>query len=346
MLRIATQRRNPTAEPEEERLLNLFQNRSELKREFAKLRREGDQLKDQLRQQEGETLRSQQQLEQLEGLLAHPVQAANASVYYQLRGVWGHCRRKLARLADDLLTHQRDREMKLELDRFNASRAAALSVIARHEHQARKQHDTTGAVLEALRRQGEQSRGIWNYFKRRAIAVQVEAAAGAHQSATAHLEECLAQKQAKESEAPPACEGLSVEGRRKINLALIAIAQELYLHFSKRNIARLAREASVRQVTDVNYGDINACRELNIHIDKYVRSLPAGHELVANVRDRIACLERSAGYRHESDTVPVAGSFAEIPLMDDEDFSSQGRRTIGINVLAEEYWELYSVLLT
>ncbi len=346
MVRIATQRRGLTTEPEEDRLLNLFRNRSELKREFAKLRREGDQLKDQLRQQEGETLRSQQQLEQLEGLLAHPVQAANASVYYQLRGVWGHCRRKLARLGEDLLAHQRDREMKLELDQFNAARAASLSVIERHVQQAKKQHATTGTVLEALRRQGEQSRGIWNYFKRRAIAAQIESAAGAHQSAVAHLEQCLAQKQAKEAEPPPAFDALSVEGRRKINLALIAIGQELYLHFSKRNIARLAREASVRQVADVNYGDINACRELNIHIDQYVRSLPAGHELVANVRDRIAFLERSAGYRQESDTVPVAGSFAEIPIMDGDDFGSQGRRSIGINVLAEEYWELYSVLLT
>ena len=68
---------------EDERLLRLFWNRAELKREFAKLRRERDRVVDHLRQQEGATLRAQQRLDQLEGLLADPLRAANAAVFYQ-----------------------------------------------------------------------------------------------------------------------------------------------------------------------------------------------------------------------------------------------------------------------
>ena len=74
----------------------------------------------------------------------------------------------------------------------------------------------------------------------------------------------------------------------------------------------LAREASVRQVADVNYGDIETCRDLNAHITNSVRSLPVGDDLVNKVRRRAQFLGEQASYRMETDTVPVAGSFAEI----------------------------------
>lgn len=346
MVGIALRRREQKTEPEDERLLKLFRNRTELKKEFAKLRQEGHRLQEQLQQQEGVTLRSQQQLEQLEGMLAHPVQAANASVFYQLRGVWNHCRRKLARLGEDLLAHQRNREMKLDLNQFKAASKAALAVIERHEQQARKQNQATGAELESLRRQYLRSRGFWNYFKRRKIAAQIEIADESHEAAVTHLEQCLEQKKMKGAESPPVFAGLTVGGRRKINLVLIAVAQELYLHFRKRNISGLAREASVRQVTDVNYGDINACRDMNMRIENCLRSLPSGQDLVASARDRVAYLDHCAGYRLETDTVPVAGSFAEIPLAVGDGGDIRGQNSVSVNVLADEYWEIYSVLLT
>lgn len=346
MVGIAFRRREQVKEPEDERLLTLFRNRVELKKEFAKLRQQGQQLKEQLQLQEGATLRSQQQLEQLEGMLAHPVQAANASVFYQLRGIWHQCRRKLMRLAENLLTHHLDREIMLDLNRFNAVQKAALAVIERHEQQAIKQHQATGAELESLRRQYMLSRGFWNYFKRRSVAARMEIADQAHVAATTHFEQCLEQKTIKEAESPPACEGLTVAGRRKINLLLVAIAQELYLHFSKRNVSGLAREASVRQISDVNYGDITACREMNIHIEKCLRRLSSGQDLVAKARQRVAYLERCAGYRQETDTIPVAGSFAEIPLAVGDGGEVSGQRAVKINVLADEYWDVYSTLLT
>jgi len=346
MVGIASRRHGQDTEPEDDRLVKLFRNRSELKKEFAKLRREGQQLQEQLQRQEGETLRSQQQLEKLEGMLAHPVQAANAAVFYQLRGVWNHCRRKLARLAEELLTHHRDRELKLDLDQFDAARKATLSVIDRHEQQARDQHEMADKQLDSIRRQYLRSHGFWNYFKRRALATQMETADAAREAAVTHLNQCLEQKKAKEAESPPVFDGLTVEGRRRINLVLIAIAQELYLYFSKRNIAGLAREASVRQVTDVNYGDASTCRDINIHIEKRLRSLPPGQELVANVRDRVAYLRRCASYRRETDTVPVAGSFAEIPFVISDGGEPRGQHSVSINVLADEYWDVYTVMLT
>ena len=69
--------KNLSSKPEsddEERLLKLFWNRAELKKEFATLRREGEDLKAKLQKQEGVTMRAQQRLEQLEGMLSDPLQ--------------------------------------------------------------------------------------------------------------------------------------------------------------------------------------------------------------------------------------------------------------------------------
>ena len=111
-------------EPDEEQLLKLFWNRAELKKELAKLRREKEKLIDQLRQQETINLRAQQRLEQLENLLADPLQAVNAVIYYQLRGVWQQCRKRLMRVARELADRQQDREEQHSRGRFEQKRAS------------------------------------------------------------------------------------------------------------------------------------------------------------------------------------------------------------------------------
>jgi len=59
-----------TASPEEERLMQLFQNRAGLKKAYADLKDEFHLLRDRLKQQEGATIRVQEQLDALGELLA------------------------------------------------------------------------------------------------------------------------------------------------------------------------------------------------------------------------------------------------------------------------------------
>lgn len=345
MAGFAIRRNDENSAAEEDRLLKLFRNRSELKKEFEKLRQSGEKLKKQLEAQEGETLRSQQQLRQLEGMLAHPVLAANASVFYQLRGIWDHCHRKLVKLRENLLAHRRDQEIKLELNRFNATRNAALSAIKRQVDDARTQYEKFKDEHDELQSERLRAKGFWNYFKRREINRKLETAGVSSNAAKVVLKECMEQVRLKEETPPPEFGELSIEGRRSINLMLISIAQELFLYFSKHKVSKLARDASVREVKDVNYGDINACREMNIHIDKCLRKLPSGQELVASARLRAAQLEKSASYRQDSDTVPVAGSFAQIPVDFADQENTRSRQTVNVNVLADDYWDIYSILI-
>lgn len=327
-------------------MLRLFWNRAELKKEFAKLRREGEQLKESLQQQEGVTLRAQQRLEQLEGMLADPLQAANASVFYQLRGVWASCKRKLTRLSKDLTVHQSEREQGAQLAGFQNSIRAAVHALDRQIEKAQAREDALKEDLRVLHERRARLRGFWNFFRRRALQAEVETLESALQTAQVHTERVRAVKAEKQGDEPPAFTGVSIDGRRKINLALIAIAQELFIHFSSRNISLLAREASVRHVADVNYGDIETCRELSAHIAACVRSLPVGDELVKKVRRRAQYLGEQACYRMETDTVPVAGSFAQIRLDLEDASDSHGRTSVPVNVLADEYWDIYAVLQT
>jgi DNA repair exonuclease SbcCD ATPase subunit len=346
MNNVASPLRSSSSEPDEERLLKLFWNRAELKKELASLRAEGDRLKEQLQQQEGATFRSQQRLEQLEGLLADPLQAANASVFYQLRGVWHSCRKKMVRMANDLLEHQESREKQRALDLLEDKHRAALDVILQHIAKAEREVNELKQEIRSMRDQHQKLGGFWNYFKRRELVSQASAHKFEVKRAEAKLERFNQARKEKESEARPDFNALSVEGKRKINLALIVIAQELYIHFEPRNISVLAREASVRQVHDATYGGIDECRELNAYIEQRLRNMPGGEDFAATLQNRTKILEESATYRRDTDTVPVAVTCSEIPAKVSGDFDTNKTRSIPVNVLAEEYWEIYTVLLT
>ena len=346
MSNIAAPLRSNNSEADEERLLKLFWNRAELKKELASLRAEGERLKDQLQQQEGAIFRSQQRLEQLEGLLADPLQAANASVFYHLRGVWHSCRKKMARMANDLQEHQQNRENRRKSDMFEAKHQAALDVIVGHIEKAEAEVKELKSELRSLRERHAKLGGFWNYFKRRSLVSRAAPFKVELERAEAKLERFNASKKEKEAEARPEAAELSIDGKRKINLALIVIAQELFLHFNERNISVLAREAAVRQVHDASYGGIDECRDLNAYIEKRLRKMPGGEDLAATLQSRTKILAKAATYRRETDTVPVAGACSEIPLKSSDDLDRRKTRSIPVNVLAEEYWDIYSVLLT
>lgn len=345
MTGLPTTRKPDFPEQDEERLLKLFRNRTELKKEFADLRREGDKMKEKLLEQENAMLRSKQQLEQLEGMLSEPVQAANASVFYQLRGLWSHGCKMLARLAVELQDMQRNRQMKLDVDQFVASRNASLNIILRDLRGAKQRLDKASEKLTESQQRHIRARGFWNYFVRRNIAIEIDAALDEVRFARLDFETCMQKKRVKEEEEGPQFDGFSIAGRRRINLTLIAIAQYLYLHFNKGNYASLARETSVRHVSEASYGDIEKCREINEHIERKLRKLPAGQSLISRVRNRVIWLEKHASYRRDTDTVPVAGSFSQIPIEIDQEGDVVSQQSVGTNVLADEYWEIYAALL-
>jgi len=91
---------------DEERLMQLFQNRAGLKKAYADLKDEFHLLRDRLKQQEGATIRVQEQLDALGDLLADPGTGFGALVFFQLRGLWKTCHQQLAQFTTDLTRQQ------------------------------------------------------------------------------------------------------------------------------------------------------------------------------------------------------------------------------------------------
>jgi hypothetical protein len=70
--------------------------------------------------------------------------------------------------------------------------------------------------------------------------------------------------------------------------------------------------------------------------------------MLAQSRRRAEYLWSKAEYRRDGDTVPSAGSFAVTPVAITESGEPGPAvdRALPINVLADEFWDIYSVLLS
>src|SRR3984957_4810618 len=111
---------------DEERLMQLFQNRAGLKKAYADLKDEFHLLRDRLKQQEGATIRVQEQLDALGELLGDPKTGFGALVFYQLRALWKTCHQQLSTFATDLTRQQEARERAKHGAETDAAKKARL----------------------------------------------------------------------------------------------------------------------------------------------------------------------------------------------------------------------------
>jgi hypothetical protein len=131
-----------------DKLLELYWNRAELKKEFASLREETFRLQNQVKKEQGKTARLEQKFEQLENLLFDPDWVHNVIVHYQLKAMNATLARKLARFAEQM-KQQREKRQHSKLmaswsDQQAAKVAAIETEIAALVTQLESQYDKTG----------------------------------------------------------------------------------------------------------------------------------------------------------------------------------------------------------
>ncbi len=331
-------------ESDDDRLLKLFWKRAALKKEYSRQRGEREVFHDRLRQQEGEILRLQQQIQQLEGLLSDPVQAANAALYYQSRNIWWHCRRQLERLASDLSDHQQELEARRGMQAFTARHERALADLDEQISVLLSRVHTHGERLASLGA-GRPTAWLRDYFGGPNRQIEIDALQAAISAANQQLTGLQKRRAELAAETTPGPEDLSVAAKRKINLAVIALAQELLLHFSPDGIAELAREAAERQLRDIGYGSRSHCWKMSKCASEYMQKLEARVDLRDRIRRRAAYLGREATYRLETDAVPTSGCCTLMPLTIDKNGEPSGDAVNTVNVLVEDYWDLCAVLV-
>jgi DNA repair exonuclease SbcCD ATPase subunit len=320
---------------EQERLLKLFWNRAELKKELQSLDDQLHNLRNKLKQQENANTRLQQQLEQLEVLLGNPERGLDGLVHFGLKALWRACREQLEKFAADLKRERQDAERKLQLAEFQHDRSERLKVAEERLRQAQEVADAENGRLAEREKEAGRLRMFWHYFRRRALAAEILEQRARCAAAGRQLDDMREANRTIEKEAWPEFPGLSIDGRRHVNLAVIAYAQHLFARLAVSGLAMDARLANNRSVESARHGNLDACLARLREIAQALALVNAQDGLVAEIKKRGEKLAATATWRNASETVPQPASLPPAGTGGVPD----------ANVLVDDYWDVYKVLL-
>jgi chromosome segregation ATPase len=323
---------------EDERLFELFRNRAELKKELHALDDERHRLLDRLKLQEGSTMRVEEQFAALEQYLGRPDEGYKSLAYYQLRSLWRTASQRLEKFAAELTRQQKDRERRAQLADFERQKRARMAEVERELSEARVLADQLQAEQKLARQRLEQSGGIWHYFRRRKLTEAIEVRNVRIDAAVLQVTDLGDQLHAIEAEPGPVFDGISVDGRRAINLAVIAYAEMIYDRLSSGGLADMARQSTLKRVYDAHYGGQADCLTVMQRAAHAVADLERLEDDLADIKTRADRIRRSAAYKSSADVVPLHDSLAasEGPV---------GARRPVPNLLLDEYWDIYRSLV-
>lgn len=329
--------------PDEERLMQLFQNRAGLKKAYADLKDEFHLLRDRLKQQEGSTIRVQEQLDALGDLLGDPKTGFGALVFFQLRALWKTCHQQLSTFAADLTRQQEARELAKHKADADAAKSARLADVDQRLQAAGAEADLQRGHLAAAQSEIGRLSAFWHYFRRRRRQKSLEALRHHVVVADGAVGDLHAERSAIEREAAPDFPGISLGARRNINLAIISFAELLCESVDAYGLAARAKEAVARRVHEMNFGSRADCEGYMQRVQKAQAVVAAQKQITGALKAKLDRLRATCEYRNNADTVPTADSLA--PSAGDIDLSKNAKPPAAWNVLAEDYWDLYTLLL-
>ncbi len=336
---------NPAEPAEDGRVVELFRSRAELRKQHEELGAELQRLRDRLKQQEAATSRVQEMFEALEKRLESVDTGLSTLVFYHLRSLWNEGRDIIEQLVRELAARQEERERKsfaLEGNRRQFQQRQA------SEQQLRLAESRMVAARQELAAFDSRLAKLdkwWHRWERPKVAARrpaLEAQVAAAQSALLDARGRFEQIEKGNAEGFP---GLSIESRRAINLAAIACAEVLCLRLSRTNLVASARTAMSRREATEHYGDIPACVSIMSDIAKARAVLRQRNGLNQEVQHRSERLRSTAAYLADHETVPIPESCG-VAEGDVLAYGSQGVTAAKLpNVLAENTWDLFKVLL-
>lgn len=337
------------ADDQTDQLLKLYWNRAGVKRELSSLRRERFELLDKLKEQESAISRAQEQLEGLERLLTNPLAAANAMVYFQLRHMWRTAALRVEQFAKELQMQRERRERAQLHESALAKRKRRLDAINEKLGelvQRRKE------VIDEQNRLEERLAGMNAFlklFRGRKMRKRIQGMEAGRAAFDERVTECNELIEKIQGEPLPEPEGLSLESRRLINVAIIALAQHLVAHFAEHDLASLAKTSTQRPVADMKFGDRSLCDRMVERIRERAEELRTSKTLADQVKKRTDALIADMKYRNDTDSVPRPDCVEEIKMSfgPDSGNSLMRRATdapLRINVVDDNYWDIFAVL--
>jgi chromosome segregation ATPase len=327
-------------EQDNDKLVDLFRNRAELKKEFASLREEKYRLQDRLKEHRASIERVEQKLQHLESLLLDPEWVHNVVTFYQLRRLSAHCASRLARFAEQLKQQREKRILDRVLESWGAdqdqARAKAEAAIGEQRMEVQRLEDQLQAERHRLDMMGGLSRMLKGKAQSEAIE-GIERALAEGQSREADL---LHELEGIEAAEPPPNPGLDVRAKRSINFMILSYAQQLYLHYLEDNLVGLAKEAGEKSVGAVNYGGKFDCDEILERLETRREEAGTIDTTTEVLQQRAKLIAKEASFRRNEDAVPVSSTVATV-----FDISTNGVVSkIDASLLGENYFGLAKVL--
>ena len=333
------------ANADEERLMQLFQNRAGLKKAYADLKDEFHLLRDRLKQQEGATIRVQEQLDALGDLLGDPKTGFGALVFFQLRGLWKTCHQQLSAFATDLRRQQEARELAKHKAESEAAKKLRLEDVDQRLEEAAIAADLQRQHLAAAQSEIGRLTAFWHYFERRRRQKSLESLRQQVVVADGAVGDLHAERSAVDREATAEFPGISLAARRNINLAIISFAELLCEHVDAYGLAARAKEAVARRVHEMNFGTRADCEGYMQRVQQAQAAVANQKQITAALKAKLDRLRASCEYRNNADTVPTADSLAPAAAEVEAGKASKPASAAPWNVMAEDYWDLYTLLL-
>jgi hypothetical protein len=332
-----------------EQLLKLYGNGASVKGELKELRRERFELLDKLKEQEGAIVRAQEQLEGLERLLTNPLAAANAMVYFQLRHLWRVGAQRLEQFGRELQSMREKRERAQLHEAAIAKRDRRLDAIKEKLAGLIEKRSAVAGEATSLEQTLAQMNSLIRLFRGPRLKTRIAGLKNGHAMLEEKIEELKELSDKILGEPLPEPEEMSIESRRLINAAVIALAQHLVVHFAEHDLASLAKTATERAVADMKFGDRRDCDRMVERVREKIDELRQQKTLADLVKRRADLLLTEMKYRNDTDSVPAIDCLQLISrnagVNATEDLSRRASDApLRINVLADDYWDLLSVM--
>ncbi len=317
---------------EDDRLHDLYWNRAQLKKEYAKLRKERYKLIEALTDEEGKTARLRQKLEFLEDSLADPETAGNAVVFYSLRKIWARCQQRLVALSSELKAQREAHATKRLRAQFYAEKQRDIqrikNEIGRIEATANELESEADGLALAL----DESTSVFGWFKRRGLRVALDANRLSQQQTSSELQASKDSLAVTEAKTAPEFERLDVESRRAINCTVIALAEILAGHYRDGNFLDWLTLAQEKSVGSARFGDPQACahmlKKLKAHKLAFEQREKAP-EFTAELSRMARAIRQASKYKRDDDGTPDPASLY----------------AFGNNVLSRDTWNVSHAML-
>lgn len=327
---------NKDQEQDSEKLLNLYWNRAELKKEFAGMRTEQFKLQDRIKQHEGANARLQQKLEHLEDLLFDPQWVHNVVVFYQLRNLGSKCESKLARFAEQLKQQREQKQHNDVLQKWNEARKQEVRELEQQILLKRDAVQQYEDQLQAERQRLMNMSGFLRFFRRRSVTAMLDKLADRTDQIREEESELTSVVAEIRDRQPPDNAGLDIATKRSINLMILAFAQQLYFQFADDELALQVRESREKSVGAVNYGTRSDCGQILDRAQEVEKLLDQSADYADVLRHRAKLISQKVEFQNSSDAVPLSGSVGTLYRIGDSGVVQE----IEMNIMAENYWAI------